>query len=47
MPFHSDVKEFAERINNHLNYSIAGENKQSRVILLSSGKKPLKINKSE
>ncbi|MBN1940727.1 MAG: 4-demethylwyosine synthase TYW1 [Candidatus Diapherotrites archaeon] len=43
MPFHSEVKEFAEKINNHLNYTIAGESQESRVVLLSSGAKKLKI----
>jgi tRNA wybutosine-synthesizing protein 1 len=43
MPLHPEVKAFAEKINNHLNYTFTGESKESRVILLSSGKKKLKI----
>ncbi len=43
MPLHSEVKGFAEKINNHLGYTIAGESKASRVVLLSSGKKNLRI----
>lgn len=43
MPLHSEVQEFAEKINNHLGYTIAGENRQSRIVLLSSGKKDLLI----
>ncbi|MDD5163726.1 MAG: 4-demethylwyosine synthase TYW1 [Candidatus ainarchaeum sp.] len=47
MPLHSEVRAFAEKINNHLNYTIAGESKESRVVLLSSGKKKLKIKKGD
>lgn len=43
MPLHSEVLDFAEKINNHLGYTIAGESPESRVVLLSSGKKKLKI----
>ena len=45
MPLHAEVKSFAEKINNHLNYSFAGESPESRVVLLSKGKKKLKIKK--
>jgi len=39
MPLHPEVVEFAEKINNHLGYTFAGESKPSRVVLFSSGKK--------
>ncbi len=39
MPFHSSVKDFAVKINNHLNYTLLDESPGSRVVLLSSGKK--------
>jgi tRNA wybutosine-synthesizing protein 1 len=39
MPLHSEVKSFAERINKHLNYTFVDESRESRVVLLSSGKK--------
>ena len=35
MPLHTEVKQFAERINEHLGYHLAGESKPSRVVLLS------------
>ncbi len=44
MPFHPQVLEFAEKINKHLGYTIAGESKPSRVVLLSSGKKKTGID---
>ncbi|MDD5147843.1 MAG: 4-demethylwyosine synthase TYW1 [Candidatus ainarchaeum sp.] len=47
MPLHSEVKSFAEKINNYLNYDFAGESTESRVVLLSSGKKKLKIKKDD
>ena len=43
MPLHSDVMSFAEKINKHLNYTFSGESQESRVVLLSSEKKKLKI----
>jgi tRNA wybutosine-synthesizing protein 1 len=43
MPLHAEVKEFAERINKHLNYNFTDESRQSRVVLLSRKSKPLKI----
>jgi tRNA wybutosine-synthesizing protein 1 len=44
MPLHSEVLEFAEKINKHIGYTIAGESKPSRVVLLSSGKKKTRID---
>jgi tRNA wybutosine-synthesizing protein 1 len=44
MPLHSEVLEFAEKINKHLGYTIAGESRPSRVVLLSSGKKKTRID---
>lgn len=43
MPLHSEVKEFALRINNYLDYELSDEAAESRVVLLSSGKKGRKI----
>ena len=43
MPLYPEVREFAEKINKHLGYTVAGESKPSRVVLLSSGKKKLRI----
>ena len=43
MPLHPEVLSFTEKINKHLGYTIAGESKPSRVVLLSSGSKPLRI----
>jgi len=45
MPFHSEVRDFAERINSQLNYNIADESKASRVVLLSKKKANSKIRK--
>jgi len=45
MPSHEEVVAFAERINNHLNYNLSGENRASRVVLLSKKKNNLKIKK--
>lgn len=45
MPLHSEVKEFAEKINSHLGYEFAGESKPSRVVLLSKKKKSPAIKK--
>lgn len=47
MPLHSEVKEFAGKINKHLGYTIAGESTASRVVLLSSGKKELRIENAQ
>tara|TARA_Y100000310_G_scaffold336351_1_gene420621 strand:- start:2070 stop:3020 length:951 start_codon:yes stop_codon:yes gene_type:complete len=47
MPLHPEVKEFAEKINKHLGYTVAGESAPSRVVLLSSGKKDLKIDSND
>ncbi len=43
MPLHSEVKQFAERINKHLGYHFSGESRPSRVVLLSKKKNNLKI----
>jgi len=43
MPRHEEVRGFAEKINEHLNYNFSGEQEISRVVLLSSGKKKTKI----
>lgn len=43
MPLYSEVKAFAERINNSLGYHLAAENRDSRVVLLSRKKAGLKI----
>ncbi len=43
MPRHEEVKEFAEKINKHLNYNLVAESPASRVVLLSKRKKNLKI----
>jgi tRNA wybutosine-synthesizing protein 1 len=43
MPLHEETKAFAERINEGLDYEFAGEKKDSRVVLLSSGDKELLI----
>jgi tRNA wybutosine-synthesizing protein 1 len=47
MPLHSEVRAFAEKINNNLNYNIVEENKPSRVVLLKNPetKKKLKISR--
>lgn len=38
MPYHTYVKEFASKINEHLGYELVGEQPISRVVLYSSGK---------
>ena len=43
MPLHSEVKDFAEKINEYLGYHLTDESKPSRVVLLSKKKKPSKI----
>lgn len=43
MPTHEEIKEFADELNNHLGYSLIGEKKDSRVVLLSNGEKDAKI----
>ncbi len=43
MPLHSEVRQFAEKINKHLNYNLVDESKPSRVVLLSKKKSNLKI----
>ncbi|MDP2974324.1 MAG: 4-demethylwyosine synthase TYW1, partial [Candidatus Diapherotrites archaeon] len=45
MPLHSEVKQFAEKINNYLNYYLVDESRESRVVLLSRKKKGLKIKR--
>ncbi len=44
MPLHSEVREFAEKINKHLNYNLVDESRESRVVLLSRRKNNLKIS---
>ena len=34
MPFHNEVKEFAQQIAHHCNYKIIDEHPASRVVLL-------------
>jgi len=43
MPLHSEVRAFAEKVNNHLNYNLVDESKPSRVVLLSKRKNNLRI----
>ena len=43
MPTHEEIKEFAMELNKHLDYELAGEKGDSRVVLLSSGKKKTEI----
>ena len=43
MPLHEEVKEFAEKINEHLGYYLIDEVTPSRVVLLSKKKNPKKI----
>ncbi len=43
MPVHSEIVDFAEKVNKHLGYTFAGESAPSRVVLLSSGKKKQRI----
>ena len=35
MPFHQEVKQFAEKINAHLGYELKDESPESRVVLLA------------
>ena len=42
-----EITEFAKRINNHLNYNLIDSVKESRVVLLSSGKTSPKIDFGE
>lgn len=44
MPSHSEVKQFALRINEYLNYEFASEAEESRVVLLCSGRSKRKID---
>ncbi len=43
MPYHEEIKEFTEKINEHLEYEILGEKPLSRVVLLGSKNKKQKI----
>lgn len=43
MPLHEEVKEFAQKINGHLGYCLAGESRPSKVVLLSKKKDGTKI----
>jgi len=43
MPTHDEIRRFAEEVNSRLGYEIAGEQPVSRVVVLSSGAKPLRI----
>ena len=43
MPTHEEIRGFAEEVNSLLSYEIAGEQPISRVVVLSSGAKPLRI----
>ncbi len=43
MPRHEEVKQFAEKINERLSYELAGEQPISRAVLLSAGKKKMRI----
>jgi wyosine [tRNA(Phe)-imidazoG37] synthetase (radical SAM superfamily) len=45
MPSHAETRAFAGAINTSLGYELAGEKSDSRVVLLSSGAKPLRIGK--
>ena len=45
MPLHTEVKQFAEKINEHLGYHLAGESKPSRVVLLSKKEGNLRIER--
>lgn len=45
MPLHLEVKQFADKINEHLGYHLAGESKPSRVVLLSKKKGNLRIER--
>ncbi len=44
MPLHEEVRAFAEKINQHLGYHFSGENKASRVVLLSKKKNNERIS---
>jgi tRNA wybutosine-synthesizing protein 1 len=43
MPTHKEIKEFAEKINSQINYKILDEAPESRVVLLSSLEKAIKL----
>jgi tRNA wybutosine-synthesizing protein 1 len=43
MPLHSEVKDFAVKLNKHLNYKLVDEQPESRVVLLWNEKTSLKI----
>jgi tRNA wybutosine-synthesizing protein 1 len=43
MPTHEEIKQFALELNKHLDYDLAGEKTDSRVVLLSSREKRTKI----
>ncbi|HLC36773.1 MAG TPA: 4-demethylwyosine synthase TYW1 [archaeon] len=47
MPSHKEVIEFAQKINEHLNYHWGSDHEPSRVAMLCSGKKEAKINFEE
>lgn len=38
MPLHKEVKDFTQRINEHLNYELKDESPESRVVLLKNAK---------
>ena len=43
MPMHEEIREFVSALNRHLGYTLVAEKADSRVMLLSSGKKKAKI----
>jgi len=43
MPLHGEVKEFAQLIAENTGYMIIDEAAESRVVLLSKLKKPIKV----
>ena len=43
MPTHEEILNFANELNKSLNYNLIGEKKDSRVVLLSSGEKEVRI----
>jgi tRNA wybutosine-synthesizing protein 1 len=43
MPSHAETADFAKAINASLGYDVAGEKQDSRVVLLSSGKKKPRV----
>ena len=45
MPTHEEIRQFALDLNSHLGYSLIGEKKDSRVVLLSNGEKNAKITR--